>query len=157
MSDSPVDEIDRQILSLLQEEARNNTNAEISDRVGVSPSTIGKRIKRLEEAGIIKGYHPDIDYDRAGLPLRVLFICTTPITDRSDLIQRAIQLPGVVNVKELMNGRENVHIEVVGDHNDEITRLATAIDDLGIAINEEVLVKNDYPQPASIFRSAETE
>lgn len=152
MSDQTLDEIDRQILYLLQEDARNNTNTEIGEQVGVSPSTVGKRINRLETAGIIKGYNPDIDYDLADYPLRVLFLCSTAITDRSSLIDQVRELRGVVNVKELMTGRDNVHIEVVGSHNEDITRLATAIDDIGLTLNEEILVKNEYLQPASIFK-----
>lgn len=147
-----MDKVDRQILYLLQEDARNNTNAEISERIGVSPSTVGKRIKQLESSGIINGYYPDIDYDEAGFHLRVLFVCSTGITERSTLIEEVRKHPGVVNVKELMTGEDNVHIEVVGQQNEDITRLATAIDDLGITINEEILVKNEYPQPTSVFR-----
>lgn len=155
MNDEIIDDVDRRILHVIQEDARNNTNAEISERVGVSPSTVGNRIKRLESDGIIKGYKPDIDYDRAEFPLRVLFVCTTSITERADLIGRAREVPGVVNIKELMTGRENVHIEVVGSANEDITRAARAIDALGLSINEEILVKNEYPQPASVFRPAE--
>lgn len=154
MSNYSLDEVDRQILHFLQEDARNNTNSAISDRIGVSPSTVGKRIKSLESEGIIKGYYPDVDYDRADYPLHVLFICTTTITERADLIQEVRDLTGVVSVQELMTGEENVHIEVVGSENDDITELATAIDDLPIDINEEILVKNEYPQPASVFEGA---
>lgn len=153
MSEPEFDDIDRQILFFLQEDARNNTNTQISERIGVSPSTVGNRINRLESVGVIKGYQPDIDYDVIDFPLRVLFICTTSITERSNLVEQARELRGVVRIRELMTGTENVHIEVVGGHNADITRLATAIDDLGITINEEILVKNEYPQPASIFKA----
>lgn len=146
-----LDEVDREILFMLQEDARNHSNADISKAVGVSASTVGKRIKELENNGIIQGYYPIIDYDQAEIPLRVLFICTTSITDRANHIEEALDLRGVVNVRELMTGERNVLIEVVGRANEDITRLATAIDDLGIRINEEILVKNEYPRPASVF------
>ena len=146
-----MDEVDQRILSILQEDARNNINAEISDRVGVSPSTVGKRIRKLEESGVVRGYVPEIDYDRAGYPLHVLFICSVSITERADLLRSALDVRGVVSVKELMTGGGNVHVEVVGADNDDITRLASAIDDLGIAINEEILVKDGHQRPASVF------
>lgn len=152
MSDELLDEIDRKILFIIQEDARNNTNAEISDRIGVSPSTVGNRIKQLETSGIIKGYQPDIDYNRAEFPLRVLFVCTTSITERSKLIREVVDISGVVGVKELMTGQDNIHIEVVGSRNEDITTSARAIDDMGIKINEEILVKNEYSQPASVFK-----
>lgn len=151
MSDGQRDVVDRRILHLLQEDARNNTNAAISERVSVSPSTVGNRIERLEESGVIEGYRPDIDYDAAGFPLRVLFVCTAPIADRRPLVKDVVALSGVVNVTELMTGENNVHIEVVGSDNEDITRLATAIDRLGITVTDEVLVKSEFPMPANVF------
>lgn len=156
MGESHLDDIDRQILYLLQQDARNNTNAAISEKTGVSASTVGNRIKRLEVDGIVRGYHPEIDYDRAGFSLRVLFICTASIAERSELIEQTLDIQGVVNVRELMTGEENIHVEVVGRRNEDITRVATQIDDLGISISEEILVKNEYPQPASVFDTNET-
>lgn len=146
-----VDHVDKEILHLLQEDARNRSNSEIAETVGISPSTVSKRIDKLETSGVIKGYTPDIDYDVAGYPLRVLFICRALITDRGDLVQEVLDLPGVVNAKELMTGNYNLHIEVVGQTNEDITDLAFSISELGISVGEEVLVKNEYPKPASVF------
>lgn len=146
-----IDDIDREIIHFLQEDARNNTNKKIADDVGVSPSTVGKRVKTLESSGIIRGYQPNIDYDVAGFPLRVLFICTASITDRGNLIDEVLEISGVVGVTELMTGENNIHIEVVGRENDDITELAYRISRLGVRITEEVLVKNEYRKPASVF------
>lgn len=149
-----MDDVDRSIISILQDDARNNTNAYISEQVGLAQSTVGKRIKQLEQSGIITGYFPDIDYDRAGFPLRVLFICSTSVAERREAIEQVVELPGVVLVKELMTGDGNLHIEGVGSEHDDITRLATAIDDFGIDINEEILVKEGgYHRPAGVFTS----
>lgn len=146
-----LDDVDKEILHMLQEDARNSTNSEIAEAVGISPSTVTKRLQKLESAGVIKGYTPNIDYDVAGYPLRVLFICQAPITDRGDLVNDVLEIPGVVKAKELMTGNHNLHIEVVGQHNEDITQLAFSITELGIQIGEEVLVKNEYPKPASVF------
>ena len=50
------DEIDLQILQLLQENARI-ANAEIARRVGLAPSAVFQRVRKLEDAGVITGYH----------------------------------------------------------------------------------------------------
>lgn len=152
MDGEHLDEIDRRILRLLQEDARNNTNAAISEAVGVSPSTVGNRIARLEDEGIVRGYHPNIDYEQAAFPLWVLFVCTAPIPDRGRLVRELLDLPGVVNVRELMTGQHNLHVEVVGRDNGAITELAVTINELGIDVNEEVLVKGEYPRPANVFK-----
>jgi DNA-binding Lrp family transcriptional regulator len=146
-----VDDVDKDILHMLQEDARNSSNSEIAEAIGLSPSTVGKRLDKLEAAGVIKGYTPTIDYEVAGYPLRVLFLCSTPITERGDLVEAVLDLPAVVSIKELMTGNHNLHIEVVGKHNDDITELAYSISHLGIEVGEEILVKDEHPKPASVF------
>lgn len=151
MADDQLDDIDRGILVLLQEDARHNTNARISEQVGVSPSTVSNRIRALEDRAVITGYRPEIDYDRVAYPLRVLFVCTVPIPDRAASVRRVLEFSGVVNVRALMTGEGNLHIEVVGEHHDDVTRLATAIADIGIAVEDMVFVKEVSTQPASVF------
>lgn len=151
MTDASLDEVDRAILRALQEDARHHTNAEISERVDVSASTVGKRIAALEEQGVIKGYRTEIDYEEAGYPLLVLFICTAPITDRERLIRESLDLDGVVNVRELMTGVNNAHILVTGTANDDITRIAHQIDELGFNVSDEILLRNEYNEPSVHF------
>lgn len=146
-----IDEIDQLILHALQEDARHRSNADISERLSVSPSTVGKRISKLEDAGIITGYNPEIDYEQAGFPLHVLFICTAPIPDREDLIKETLGIAGVLNIRELMTGQENVHIQVIGSSNDDITRIAYRLDELGYAVSDEILMRNEYTQPSVHF------
>lgn len=50
-----INETDRRILKILQENSRT-TNAEIARQIGMAPSAILERIRKLEERGIIKGY-----------------------------------------------------------------------------------------------------
>lgn len=147
-----LDDVDKQILFLLQDDARNNTNSYIADTVGVAPSTVSKRINELETAGIINGYTPSINYDVAGFPLHVLFICTASITERTDLVSEVLGIPGVVKAKELMIGERNLHIDVVGQNNEDITALAHTVSEKGIEIGEEILIKNEVPKPASVFK-----
>jgi Lrp/AsnC family leucine-responsive transcriptional regulator len=63
-----IDDIDRQILALLQENARI-PNAEIARQVGMAPSAILERIRKLEERGVIQGYAVRINPDAFGLGL----------------------------------------------------------------------------------------
>lgn len=153
MGNSTLDEVDRAILRALQEDARQNTNAAISEHVSVSASTVGKRISRMEDAGIVRGYQPDIDYEEAGFPIQVLFICTAAIAEREALIQETLDLDGVINVRELMTGERNVHILVIGSSNDDITRIAHELDNMGYTVNDEILMRDEYNQPSVHFGS----
>lgn len=60
MQQKIADDIDRRILRELQANARI-TNQELADRVGLSPSPCLRRLRRLEEAGIIRGYGARVD------------------------------------------------------------------------------------------------
>jgi DNA-binding Lrp family transcriptional regulator len=65
-----LDRIDRHILRLLQEDGRM-TNVELASRVGISPPPCLRRVRALEQAGFIRGYHADLDPQRLGFEVRV--------------------------------------------------------------------------------------
>ncbi|HEY1933128.1 MAG TPA: Lrp/AsnC family transcriptional regulator [Acetobacteraceae bacterium] len=60
-----LDAIDRKILSELQEDGRI-TNVELARRSGISAPPCLRRVRRLEEAGVIRGYHADPDPQKLG-------------------------------------------------------------------------------------------
>lgn len=63
-----IDDTDRQILNILQQNARTS-NAEIARQVGMAPSAVLERIRRLESRGVIQGYEARIDPEALGLHL----------------------------------------------------------------------------------------
>ena len=146
MSTYELDDVERQLLTLLQENSRY-TAVEMAEKVGVSDNTIHKRMRRLEEEGIITGYHASVDHDRTGMSLYFIFICTVRISKRSDVAEEAMTIPEVVEVTELMTGQQNLHIKLVGAEDEDITRLASQIDQLELEINDENLLRGEYRKP----------
>jgi Lrp/AsnC family leucine-responsive transcriptional regulator len=67
----PLDRYDRRILQLLQRDGRLS-NQELADQIGLSPSPCLRRVRALEEAGIIRGYHALLDANKLGLTLMAL-------------------------------------------------------------------------------------
>ena len=67
----PIDAIDRKIVAALQEDGRRMTTQDLADRVGLSASPCARRVRLLEEAGIIKGYVAVVDQGKVGLPISV--------------------------------------------------------------------------------------
>lgn len=65
-----IDDIDKSILTIIQENGRES-NAEIARQVGLAPSAVLERIKKLEERGVIKGYEAKLDPQQVGLGLTV--------------------------------------------------------------------------------------
>lgn len=115
-----LDDIDWSILYLLQRDARDTTAQEIAETAGVSASTVRNRIDRLEADGIIKGYHPEIDYEAANLPLQVTFVISAPPAELPDLSEDIRGIQGVIDVREMLTGRRNVHVDVVGTSTSDI-------------------------------------
>ncbi len=70
MSASKLDEIDRAILAELQADGRM-TNVELARRVGISAPPCLRRVRTLEEAGLIRGYHADVDARALGFEVQV--------------------------------------------------------------------------------------
>ena len=71
-----LDDIDRTILELLQENARI-ANAEIARRVDLAPSAVFQRIRKLEESGVIRGYHARLDPKALGHGLMAFVMLRT--------------------------------------------------------------------------------
>ncbi|HEY0972610.1 MAG TPA: Lrp/AsnC family transcriptional regulator [Gemmatimonadales bacterium] len=63
-----IDSTDRQILDILQQDART-PNAEIARRVGMAPSATHERLRKLEERGVITGYGVQLHPEAIGLGL----------------------------------------------------------------------------------------
>ncbi|MGO4913943.1 Lrp/AsnC family transcriptional regulator [Pseudogemmobacter sp. W21_MBD1_M6] len=70
MSAAKLDPIDRKILAELQADGRM-TNVELAKRVGISAPPCLRRVRTLEEAGYIRGYHADVDARELGFEVQV--------------------------------------------------------------------------------------
>jgi Lrp/AsnC family leucine-responsive transcriptional regulator len=66
-----LDRYDRQILEILQADGRIN-NQDLADRIGLSPSPCLRRVRALEESGLIRGYRALLDAKKLGLSLMAL-------------------------------------------------------------------------------------
>lgn len=67
----PLDRFDQRILELLQKDGRL-TNQELADKIGLSPSPCLRRVRALEDQGIIAGYRALVDAKKLGLTLTAL-------------------------------------------------------------------------------------
>jgi Lrp/AsnC family transcriptional regulator, leucine-responsive regulatory protein len=72
-----LDAIAWRMLECLQQNARLSF-AELGRKVGLSTPAVAERVHRLEEAGVITGYHATLDLAKLGLPIRVLVRLTIP-------------------------------------------------------------------------------
>jgi DNA-binding Lrp family transcriptional regulator len=147
MKDGELDSVDRHILYHLQQDARGTSSTDIGDELGLSASTVRTRLTKLEDSGIIRGYHIDIDYDRAGYPLYTKIICTAPVPERDVLANEAQNIQGVTAVREIMTGERNVYVNAIGEDHDDLNRISKELDALGLRIVDEQLIRDEYVCP----------
>lgn len=151
MASDDLDELDLGILHLLQENARETTPVDMAEQLPVSDQTIRNRIEKLEERGVIEGYVPVIDYEKAGFPIKIRFTCTAPMQERESLASEALQIHNIVGVEETLGSQDNVRPLAVTDNVAEISDIAKRLDDLGLRIESEQLVSVEHIRPFNHF------
>lgn len=109
-----LDDIDYRLIAEIQANGRI-TNIELADRVGLSPSPCLRRVRILEEAGVIKGYVGLVDPDALGLP--VTAFVRVRLTSQGDLHLATFEemVSGFDEVMEcyLMTGESDYQLRVV--------------------------------------------
>lgn len=90
-----IDEIDRQILNILQQNARTS-NAEIARQIDMAPSAVLERIRRLEAKGVIQGYEARINPEALGLGvLAFVFVRSRDFDGEERTVELLSQIPEV--------------------------------------------------------------
>ena len=85
-----IDDIDRNVLKELQEDARVSY-AELGRRVGLTTPAVIERVRKLEDAGVITGYRAEIDPAKVGLPIIAFVRMSITGVDYSHIIEVAEQ------------------------------------------------------------------
>ena len=121
-----LDDRDRRIVAALQEDARA-TYADVAAKVGLSASAVHDRVRKLEGAGVIRGYRAVIDPAALGLMVTAL-IAATPLDPRQpdDLPERLADFPEIedcLSVAGEANYVLKVRTQTPGDLEDLIRRL----------------------------------
>lgn len=94
-----LDKLDIKILAALQNDGRA-TKTRLGELVGLSPSPCHERIKRLEAAGYISGYHAEIDVDRLARPSLVMVEICLKTHDSADFERFSKHVASVPEVLE---------------------------------------------------------
>ena len=98
MTTLALDPTSRRITQILALDGRTSYQA-IADEVGLSRPAVMERVKRLEEVGLIRGYHARLDRSKAGFPVTAFVAIRFPVTERAGeepIIQHLIDNPHVL-------------------------------------------------------------
>ena len=110
----PLDRIDRQILGHLQADGRM-TNVELAERVGLTAPPCLRRVRALEEAGVIRGYHADLDPPSLGFPITVFAMVSLRSQAEQDLAAFEDHVAAIPEIREchMLNGEIDFILKIV--------------------------------------------
>jgi DNA-binding Lrp family transcriptional regulator len=157
MTSQPLDTLDRSILAALLEDGRLS-QVQLAERVPLSPTAIARRIRALEEAGVIEGYQARISREALGLTMTVMVSISlkSQSEERLAAFEKAVAAASSIVSCHLMSGEDDYVLTILARdladferiHKEELSRLpGVARLKSSFAMRE---VKN-RPLPASIL------
>jgi len=106
-----VDGLNWRILNCLQINARQS-NTEIARQVGITSPAVAERIRKMEDAGIIEGYHAKVSYFEAGYQLKAIITVRAFMGRLKPFLEKIKSFSEVLNCYRI-TGNENIVLEVV--------------------------------------------
>lgn len=121
-----LDRIDRKILNDLQEQGRM-TNVELAERAGISAPPCLRRVRALEEAGVIKGYHAEIDAGTLGFGVMVFAQVGLSTQSETDLkkFEDLVRSWPLVRECYLVSGEADYILKIVAEDWDAYQKFLT--------------------------------
>jgi DNA-binding Lrp family transcriptional regulator len=109
-----LDETDRRLLTELQNEGRV-TNVELAQRVGLTAPPCLRRVRALEDLGVIKGYHAELDASKLGFAITVFALVSLKSQAEESLRQFEEHMRGLPEVREchMLNGEIDFILKIV--------------------------------------------
>lgn len=114
MPNAIIDDIDRHILAELQENGRI-TNVELASKVGLTAPPCLRRVRTLEEEGVIKSYHADLDATALGFTITVFAMVSLKSQAEAQLREFEEHVNSLPEVREchMLNGEIDFILKVV--------------------------------------------
>lgn len=116
-----IDDLDKKILNILQENA-DLTYAEIAKKVNVSPSTVHLRVKRLKELGYIKSIIAVVDPIRLGFNIRAYVFIKTDPKKHNEALGKISKIKEVVELYDI-TGEYSAIAKIYATDNEGLARI----------------------------------
>ena len=142
-----IDATGWQILVLLQRNARMSY-AELGKAVGLTAPAVAERIRKMEEANIISGYHAHLNPDALGLSLMAMVNIQNPKIHAERLLELARSAPEVLSCDEV-TGQDNYIMQVVATTRGHLRDVLQRFLDYGMTTSYIVLAQHVGFKPIS--------
>ena len=155
MAGHRLDPIDRKILAELQADGRM-TNVELAKRVGISAPPCLRRVRTLEESGLVRGYHADVDSRTLGFEVQVFAMVGLQSQAEADLsaFERLCEDWPLVRECHMLNGEVDFILKCVAPDLSTfqtfLTEQLTAADNV-ISVKTSLVIRNAKDEPGVPF------
>ena len=142
--EAELDDTDLRILAMLQEDCRTAL-ARIGEHVGLSAPSVLERIKKLEAAGVVTGYHAVLDARRLGLDVTAFIGVITSHPDKIGSLERKLaELDGILECHHV-TGEYTLLLKVKTENTSSLERLITEVRSLdGVTRTETTVVLSTH-------------
>jgi Lrp/AsnC family transcriptional regulator for asnA, asnC and gidA len=139
MTKIKLDKIDQQILDMLIENARTPFT-EIAKKLNVSAGTVHVRVKKMENAGIIKGASLTVDYDKLGYSfIAYIGIFLDKTSKTRFVLERLKEIP-YVTVAHITTGKYNIFCKIRAKNTEHAKDIIFNIDDIDGIVRTETMI-----------------
>ena len=139
MSKIKLDEIDHQILDLLIDNTRT-AFTDIAKKLLISAGTVHVRVKKMEDAGIIKGSSLTLDYKKLGYTLIAYIGIFLEKTHQTKFVLKNLEAVPFVTVAHITTGKFNIFCKVRAKSTDHAKQIIFDIDDIeGVSRTETMI------------------
>ena len=139
MAQTHLDHIDKQILDMLIENARTPFT-EIAKKLDISAGTVHVRVRKMEEAGIIKGASLTIDYDKLGYSfIAYIGVYLDKTSKTRFVLERMREIP-YITVAHITTGKYNIFCKVRARDTQHAKDVIFMIDDIEGIVRTETMI-----------------
>jgi Lrp/AsnC family transcriptional regulator, leucine-responsive regulatory protein len=153
MAEVALDDVDRALLAALQRDGRASY-ADLGRLVGLSPSAVTERVRRLELAGVITGYSAEIDPEKLGLPIHAFVRLRYPHGNYKPFHDLLAVTPEVVEAHHI-TGDDCFLLAVRAGSMRHLEEVAGRLAGLG-AVTTSVVYSSPLPRRSPAFLGAVT-
>jgi Lrp/AsnC family leucine-responsive transcriptional regulator len=148
-SEKLLDRTGLELLRLLQQEARMSF-AELGKRVNLTPPAVAERMRRMEEAGIITGYHAQVDASKLGLPIKA-FIRVSDCEPCERMVNLVREMPEVREC-HMLTGSDSYILRVEVASIPHLDSLITRLRPLAKSITTSIVLESPVDKVGTDLR-----
>ncbi len=147
---SPIIGMDKLNWKILRELSRNArvSNVEIGRKVGLSSPAVAQRILKMEELGIIRGHHAEIDYAKVGLTIQAYIVFRTDVLKPEEGIRLMESIPEIVEW-HTVTGPSCMFLRIAAFSSKELESIITVLNGVGETSTSLILTDSDYSKQFS--------